>query len=432
VFLGARRNPPWFFLESTRRHGDVVSMRFGWRRVVLLSHPDDVKHVLQDHHLAFGKSAPAARIRPLFGDSLTTVDGDRWRRQRRVMRSAVHPGRVEFVERVIAASMAERLDRWPCLAARGEAMDALSEMKDVTRAIIVRLLFGEVPANDASVLGQALDVALEHVDDRLWSVLGWLPAPLPSHWRFRHAIRTIDASVRAMVERDRRRAARSDTLLSILLNARDPESGTPMADEELRDEVKALLVAGHTTTSSALGWLWYVLAGNPEPRRRLQREARAAATGEVAGLGYSRRVIEEVLRLYPPTWVTARTALADDVIRGYRIPAGSLVLLSPFVTHRRDDVWEEPERFDPERFTPERSRGRPPFAYFPFGGGPRSCLGAWLASVVMERVVTAVAQRYSLSLVPGTRVHARPGLTLRPAPGVPMIVEVDSAQATSR
>jgi cytochrome P450 len=214
-----------------------------------------------------------------------------------------------------------------------------------------------------------------------------------------------------------------------LLEARDPETGAGMTDAELHDEVKALLVAGHTTTASALAWVWYRLSEHPEPRRRVQEEVRtvlvnrASGTEEVSVLPYTRMVIEEVLRLYPPTWVTARTPLRDDTIRGYRIAVGSIVLLSPFVTHRHPDFWKDPHRFDPERFTAERSVGRHPFAYLPFGAGPRSCIGGWLASRVMELVVAMVAQRFQLTLVADAWVEARPGLTLSPGPGVPVSLQ---------
>jgi cytochrome P450 len=429
VFPWARRNPLGFFLESARRYGDVVSMRFGTRHVYLLSHPDDVRHVLQDNHRAYGKSAPAARIRPLFGDSLTTVDGEHWQRQRRLMRPAFHPKQVGFLMPIVTETTAVMLEHWQRLAARREAVDALGEMKGLTRAILLRALFGEVAAAEAQTVGQALDLALEHVDRRLWSPLGWLEVPTPAQRRFRQAVRTVEGFVSTMVDGARREWRSSDTLLSVLREARDPETGARMTDGELRDELKALFVAGHSTTTSALGWVWYVLFEHPEVRQTLRRELKTVLGGRCPGaddlpaLMYTRMVIEEVLRLYPPTWLTARTPLHDDQVRGHRMGVGSVVLLSPYVTHRRPDFWEEPDRFDPERFTPERSEGRPRFAYFPFGGGPRSCIGSWFAAVTMQLVVGMVAQRFALALVPGCRVESQPGLTLHPGPRLPMLLE---------
>jgi cytochrome P450 len=428
VFPMAWRDPLRFFLESARRYGDVVSMQFGIRRVYLLSHPDDVRHVLQDSQRAYCKRPVATRVRPLFGDSLTTVDGEHWRRQRRLMRPAFQSTTLLRFVPVIAEATAEMLDRWQRIADRGEAMDVLSEMRGLTRAIMLRVLFGDVGPAETRAVGQALELALEHVDRRLWSPLGWLDLPTPGNRRFRHALRTIDAFVSGAVGRARRGVPSPGTLLSVLLNAHDIGSDERMRDTELQDELKALLVAGHTTTASALAWIWYVLFQNPGARQRLQRELHTVLDERLPGpnhlpaLQYTRMLIDEVLRLYPPTWVTARMPLDDDAVRGYRISAGSIVLLSPFVTHRHPRFWEDPSRFDPERFTPGRSAARPYFAYFPFGGGPRSCIGSRLALVEMQLAVAMVAQRYQLILVPGARVDVHPGLTLRASPGVPMIL----------
>lgn len=427
VFPAARKDPLRFFLESARRYGDIVSMRFGVRRVYLLSHPDHVKHVLQDNHRAYCKSPPAARVRPLFGDSLTTIDNDRWRRQRQLMRPVFQPKRLVPVVAVVREATGTMLARWEPTAGRSEPLDLLREMTDLTRAIILRVLFGDVAAAEAQAVGQALDLALEHAHRRLWSPFGWL-VPTPSNRRFLSALRRVDAFVSGMIDQAHRRGPCPGTLLSMLLEARDRESGEWMADAELHDELKAFLVAGHTTTASALAWVWYVLSENPMVERQLQRELCAVLDGrppsgeDLHALQYTRMVIDEVLRLYPPTWVTARMPIDDDEIGGHHIAANAIVLLSPFVTHRHPGFWDDPDEFEPERFTPERSAGRPSFAYFPFGGGPRSCIGNGLALLEMHLVVAMVAQRYRLTLVPGCRVHLDPGLTLRPRPAVPMLL----------
>jgi len=429
VFPRARRDPLGFFLESAQRYGDVVSMRFGTRRVYLLSHPDDVRHVLQDNARAYGKSAPAARIRPLFGDSLTTIDGERWQRQRRLIRPVFQPKQLGFVVPIVTGATATMLERWRGVVARREAVDALAEMTSLTRTILMHALFGDVAAVESRSVGEALDLALEHADRRLWSALGWLDVPTPAQRRFRQAVHAVDGFLSTMIDRGRRESASAETLLSMLRDARDSETGARMTDAELHDELKALLVAGHTTTTSALGWVWHALFEHPEVREKLLRElgtrlgSRHPGADDLPALAYTRMVIEEVLRLYPPTWLTARTPLEHDEVRGHRFPMGSIVLLSPFVTHRHQRFWEEPDRFDPERFTPERSEGRPRFAYFPFGGGPRSCIGSWFASVTMQLITAMVSQRFALTLVPGARVDRQPGLTLRPGPRLPMLLE---------
>jgi cytochrome P450 len=422
VFARARRDPLGFFQECARRHGDVVAMRFGTRRVYLVSHPDDVRHVLQDNARAYGKSAPAGRIRPLFGDSLTTLDGERWQRQRRLIRPLFQPKRLAFLIPIVVEHTTPMLERWRYGAAHGEPVDALEEMTDLTRAILLRAVFGAVAMTDARRVGQALDVALEHADRRLWSPLSWLDIPTPAERRFRRALRTVDSFVHSMREAGPRGSP--DTLLSMLRDAHDFETQARMTDAELHDELKAFLVAGHTTTTSALAWLWHALSAHPVIHATLQRELKRTLGGRDPGaddlpaLAYTRMVIDEVLRLYPPTWLTARTPLEPGEVRGHRLPVGSIVLLSPFVTQRHPAFWDDPDRFDPERFTPERSAGRPRFAYFPFGGGPRSCIGSWFATVTMQVVTAILAQHFALSPVPGCRVHCRPGLTLRPGPAV--------------
>lgn len=229
----------------------------------------------------------------------------------------------------------------------------------------------------------------------------------------------MNAFVARRVTAARRVGSSPGTLLAPLLDH--------LSDAELHDELKAFLVAGHTTTASALAWTWYVLSEHPEARGQIEEESRdvlagrAPGAGDLPRLGYTRRVIEEVLRLYPPTCLTARTAAEDDELGGYRIPAGALILLSPYVTHRHPAVWEAPERFDPDRFAPKPSSARPAFAHFPFGGGPRRCIGSAFAIAEIQCIVATVAQRHRLDLLPGVQIVPAAGLTLRPRSAVPML-----------
>ncbi|BDG01517.1 cytochrome P450 [Anaeromyxobacter oryzae] len=426
VFLLARRDPLGFFLESMRRYGDVVCMPFGRRRAYLLSHPEDVRHVLEDDQGLHAKAPTASRVRAVFGDSLTTIDGEHWRRQRRLMRPAFRPRSLLPSLPIVTRTTAQMLDRWASIAARGETVDVAREMTHLTQEVIVELVFGDVGEAQARAVGEALDQALQHANRRLWSPLGSLGLPTPAQRRFQTALRTIDTFVCTNVARACEDAPPAGTLLASLLDAHDVGGGERMRAADLCHELKAILFAGHTTTASALAWTFYVLSTNSAASEAVRAEVREALDGRSPGaddlptLVHTRRVIDEVLRLYPPTWVTARTLLQDDCIRGHRIAAGSIVLLSPFVTHRHPAFWPEPDRFDPDRFAPERRSA--PFAYFPFGGGPRSCIGTWLASIELQLVVAMVAQRYELALVPGSRVDVEPGLTLRPKPGVPMIL----------
>jgi cytochrome P450 len=295
-------------------------------------------------------------------------------------------------------------------------------MRRLTQTIIIRTCFGDVPAAAVEALGRALDVAVGYVDRRLWSVLGWLEVPTPATANYHRALGAIDAFVSRMVSEARRSAPPPRSLLAALLAS---SAGEPLTDAELRDELNAILVAGHTTTASALAWTWHVLSEHQGVREQLEEEYRALLGGRapsaetLPGLGYTRRVIEEVLRLYPPTWLTARMPVEDDTLAGYTISTDTIVLLSPYVTHRHPAVWDAPEIFDPDRFAPGRGATRPNFAYFPFGGGSRHCIGSALATTEMQLVVASVAQRYRLTLVSGARVAPVAGLTLRPGPAMP-------------
>jgi cytochrome P450 len=420
VFPMARRDPLGFFTDCVRRHGDLVAMRLGPHHVYLLRHPDHVKHVLQDNARAYAKAPTASRVRSLFGESLTMVDGDRWRERRRHVQPAFQPGLHARFASVVARAVAELLERWRPLAERGEPTELTGEMRRLTQTIIIRACFGEVSAGELQTLCQALDAAVTRVDRRLWSPLGWLDVPSPASARYRRALGEVDAFISRLTAEARRSGPPPGTMLAALLDATEP-----LTTPELHDELKAFLFAGHTTTASALAWVWHVLSEHPEARELIEEECLAVLGGRNPGmedlpsLRDTRRVIEEVLRLYPPTWLTARSPVEDDSLGGYVIPAGALVLLSPYLTHRHPAIWDDPERFDPDRFILARAAMRPAFAYFPFGGGPRRCIGSAFATTEMQMIVATVAQRYRLSLLPGAPVFPTAGLTLRPGSALP-------------
>ncbi len=429
VFPRARRDPLSFFRDSARRYGDVVSMRLGVHHVYLLRHPDHVKHVLQDHAHAYAKGPPATRVRALFGDSLTVVDGDRWRQRRRQVQPAFQPAHHTQFAAVVRRATAEMLEHWRPLAERGAVVEMVGEMRRLTQTIIIRACFGELHPAELETLRQALDVAVGHVDRRLWSLFGWLEVPTSAGIRHRRALGAINTFVSGKLSEAHRLTPPPGTLLAALLESPVAAGGEPLSEAELRDELKTVLVAGHTTTASALAWIWYVLSEHPDARQELEEECRAAGrhapgVDALPRLGYTRRVIEEVLRLYPPTWLTARTPVEDDTLGSYTIPAGSLVLLSPYLTHRHPDVWPVPERFDPDRFTSAQAAARPAFAHFPFGGGPRRCVGSTFATIEMQLIVSSVARSYRLALLPGARVIPAAGLTLRPSPAVPTLLHL--------
>ena len=257
-----------------------------------------------------------------------------------------------------------------------------------------------------------------------WSTKLETRLPLPANRRFQRALGELEAVVYRIIA-DRRHARRDEPdLLSMFLSARDEESGTGMTDRQLRDEVMTMLLAGHETTSLALSWTYYLLSQHPDVDQRIADEVERVigdarpAFAHVDRLTRTRQALEESLRLYPPAWGFSRLSLGDDDIGGYRLPKGSIVFLIPFVVHRRPKLWPDPNRFDPERFTPEREAERPRFAYIPFGGGPRGCIGNQFAMLEAQLIVATIAQRYRLELVPKQEIRAEPLITLRPAPAI--------------
>jgi cytochrome P450 len=424
-----RRNPIAVFVDVARSFGDVAYLKIGPRRGYLVTHPDDIRHVLQDNARNYHKSPLYDKLRVSLGNGLLTSEDAYWLRQRRMAQPAFHRQRIETLASVMAEAAKETAARWETIAARGERIDVADEMMRLTQAIVLRTLLGADLGPFAGELGRAWTLVNEHIGKSFWS-LGLVERwPTPKNRRFRRALDVLDRAVFHIIDERRRAGRESNDLLSMLLFARDEETGQVMTDRQLRDEVMTILLAGHETTSLALAWAWYLLSQHPDVQRRLENEldsvlgGRLPAYDDLSRLPYTRMVIEEALRLYPPAWGISRQALGSDEIGGYHLPRGWLVFIIPFVMHRHRAYWEEPESFDPERFTPERSAARPKFVYLPFGAGPRQCIGNQFAMIEAHLVLATLAQRYRLALAPGHPVEPWPLITLRPRHGIKMLVE---------
>jgi cytochrome P450 len=417
--------------ESRARFGDVVRFRLGPMVVHLVAHPDAIRHVLQERADRYDKETrSSAKIRGMTGLGLLTASGALWHRQRRLVQPGFRPAAVAgFAARMVEATEA-MLARWERQAASEKPLDAASEMMRLTYSIVGRTLFSADVSGDADAVEEAMAVVLAHTWRRLEIVDVPLLVPTPGNLRFRRALAAIDRVVyRILSERRAERRAQPpeaapDDLLSILLRERDEETGEAMADGQLRNETITLLLAGHETTANALAWTLFLLARHPEALERVHAEVESALGGrapvaeDLKALPFTERVICESLRLYPPIWALERRAAVEDEIDGFRIPAGSTVVVSPWVTHRHPDFWDEPERFDPDRFTAARSAGRPLLAHVPFGAGPRFCVGAHFAMTEAMIITALVVQRFRLRLVPGREVIPLPGITLRARDGV--------------
>jgi cytochrome P450 len=431
LFLGSirgyQRNPLRLFTEATRHYGPIVRFRFGTREVYFMSHPDYVKHVLQEHNRNYHKSLAYDKTRPMLGYGLLTSEDEFWRRQRRLVQPAFHRKYIGSFATTMTDATDAMLERWEPYAQTGQPFDVAKEMMRLTLTIVGKTLFSTDVSGEADRVGQALTIALEHTSKRMQALfdLGE-KLPTPENRRFNEAIRTLDEVVYGMIEERRRTGAAYNDLLSLLLHAQDEDTGERMSDKQLRDEAMTIFLAGHETTANALSWTWYLLSKHPDVARTLRAEVNQVLGGRVPTLEdlpklrYTKMVIDESLRLFPPAWGVGRTALGDDEIDGYRIPGGAIVALSAYVTHRLPEFWDNPEGFDPERWTPERNEKRPRFAYFPFGGGPRLCIGNNFALMEAQLIVATIAQRYRIDLVPGHPIVPEPMVTLRPKHGVLM------------
>ena len=427
-----RRDPIGVFTDAARRFGAVVHLKLGPQNGFLITHPDDIRHVLQDNARNYHKSPLYDKVKVSVGDGLLTSEDAHWLRQRRMAQPAFHRERIAGLAAVMAKAARETADRW---SEDGELLDVSDEMMRLTQTIVLRTLLGADLGPFKGEVDRAWALVNEHIGESFWSLGLTDRWPTPRNRRFWRALAVLDGAVYHIITERRRSGRESGDLLSMLLFARDEETGHAMTDKQLRDEVMTMLLAGHETTSLALSWTYYLLSHHPDAEQRVADEVDRVigdarpTFAHVERLIWTRRVIEESLRLYPPAWGFSRLALGNDEIGGYRVPEGSMVFLIPFVVHRRPKLWPDPERFDPERFAPERETARPRFAYIPFGGGPRGCIGSQFAMVEAQLIVASIAPRYRIELVPDQEIRPEPLITLRPKPGIRATIRKRAARA---
>jgi cytochrome P450 len=431
--LPFRRDVLALLTGSRERYGDVVRFRLGPLTLHLAAHPDAIRHVLQERDDLYDKETrSSSKIRGMTGPGLLTASSALWERQRRLIQPGFRPAAVDgFVARMVDATDA-MLARWRRRPA-GEPFDAASEMMRLTYTIVGRTLFSADVSGDAGAVEHAMEVLLAHTYRRLQRIVPVpLALPTPGNRRFRAARATVDRVVDRILAERRGRPDTGDApgdLLSILLRERDEETGEGMDDGQIRNEVLTLLLAGHETTANALAWTLALLARHPEAAERLAAEVdavlgdRPPAHDDFAALAFTERVIREAMRLYPPIWALERRATAADELGGFRIPAGSTVVVSPWVTHRHPDFWDAPERFDPDRFTPGRSAGRPALAWLPFGAGPRYCVGGHFAMTEALVITARIARSFRLRPASAALPIPLPGITLRARDGVQVTAE---------
>jgi cytochrome P450 len=416
------------------RYGDVISVRVLSWPTYMVYHPDDVKHVLQENHPNYNKDVYNVNLlKPLLGNGLFTNDGQSWLHQRRLAQPAFHRKRLAAFGTLITSATEDMLDRWQASAGEQQPLEIGEEMMRLTLCIVGQALFSIDLSNEADTVGQGFSAIRKLLQSFIFRPFPPLGVPTPRNRRLNAAIHSLDGVVQGIIKERRQHNTDTGDLLSMLMLARDEETGESMNDRQLRDEVMTLLLAGHETTSNALTWMWYLLSQHPDVEARLHAELGAVLGGNVPtvdhlpDLKYTHMVIDESLRLYPPVFGFGRKAIGEDILGGYYVPANTLIWLSPYITHRHPDFWERPEVFDPERFSPEHVANRPHYAHFPFGGGPRLCIGSNLAMMEAQLITATVAQRYLLRLVPGHPVEPEVSLTLRPKYGLPMTLQRSKA-----
>ena len=405
----------------------MVWLRFPGPPLYLLSNPDHIEQVLVRDNRNFIKARLTRSELSILGNGLLTSDGDFWRRQRRLAQPAFHRERVENYAGTMVSYTQRMLEGWRY----GETRDVHHEMMRLTLEIVAKTLVDADITEDAEGVGEALGAVMSHFSDQGNGVfLRMLPdsVPTPSNLRFRRAQQRLEKFIYAIIEERRRSGRDTGDLLSMLLHARD-EDGDSMSDEQLRDEMMTIILAGHETTALALSWTFYLLSKHPEVETKLTAElervlgGRSPTVEDLPKLTYTDVVVKESMRLYPPAWGIGREALEDCEVGGYHVPAKTQLFISQYVVHRLPHSFENPETFDPDRWTDGLEKRLPKYAYFPFGGGPRLCIGQPFAKMEAALLLATIVQNFDLELVSKKYITPQPSITLRPKEGVKMRLE---------
>ena len=423
-FKNYSRDPLGFLPTLAREYGDIVTMRFYKFRVYYVNHPDYIEEVLVNQARKFIKGRILRANKGLFGNGLLTSEGDFWLRQRRLAQPAFHRARIAAYAETMVRFTERMQEGWR----DGQTLDVHAEMTRLTLQIVAKTLFDADVDADAQEVGRALEAIMEHNSDfrRLILTPSWLPTL--RNIRAALATRRLNKIIYRIISQRRTAGRDAGDLLSMLLHAQD-EDGSRMTDRQLRDEVITLFLAGHETTALTLSWTWWLLAQHPQAEAKLRAELDAVLGGRtptlenLPKLRYLDHVITESMRLYPPAWGMARLTIEDAEIGGYKIRKGCGVSLSQWVVHRDSRWYESPEEFRPERWEGDLLKRLPRFAYFPFGGGPRQCIGNSFALMEAALILATIAQNFRLRLVPGQVVAPLASITLRPRNGIRVTLE---------
>jgi cytochrome P450 len=416
-----------------RHHGEIVNLRLGPARPYLVSHPEHLQYILHSNEWRnFGKGNTMWRaLGRLIRLGMAANDGEIWRRHRQLLQPLFTPRNLNAIFSLMGSVVDHGLAPFERAAATRRPIDIVHELVVITQDVILETLFGcSVVRGEADNLAKAVGTAMRALNLRM--LLYFLPErlPLPGEFELRRALRDLDEAMAALLEKRRREGyANGKDMLSLLLRASEEAASEGLNDREIQDELVSMFVGGNDTTAMTVAWAFYLLQQNPAAEERMRAEIdsvlgdRLPTSEDLERLPYGRMVLQETLRLYPTAWLFPRQSFVDDVIDGYRIPKGATLILCIYATHHDPHLWEYPEVFEPERFTPERSANRHRYAYYPFGGGPRLCIGHLFSMMEGQLILTRVLQRYRVRVAPGWQVKPRAYTTLQPRGGMQVLIE---------
>lgn len=408
------------------KYGDIFRLSVPLNKVAIVSKPEFARYILLDNNKNYTKSLAYDLLKLLLGNGLLTSEGDFWKKQRRLIQPAFHKQKLEELTGMMITCAEKCAQKFEHYAASGEAFNLLPEMTALTLEVISKAIFSAGVDGKADMVGKQISLLNEYMMQKLKRPIRF-PAviPTPFNVKERKAMKILETVVEEIIDRRRKEGVSRDDLLSMLMDARDEDTGESMDNKQLRDELMTIFIAGNETSSNALTWTIYLLSQNQEQQEKMIQEIDEKLDSglvlnfnTVNGFHYVRQVIEESMRMFPPVWGVGRRAIEDDEIGGYRIEKQTNVLIPLIYLHRSPKYWEEPDKFRPERFAPEKRNSIDRYVYFPFGGGPRMCIGNNFAMLEMQLILITLYRRFRFKLQPGFKVEADPVITLRPKHGM--------------
>ncbi|MDX2214817.1 MAG: cytochrome P450 [Oculatellaceae cyanobacterium bins.114] len=415
------RDPLGFLTHCAREFGDIVPLQLGLTSTCLITKPEYIEQVLKDRD-TFVKSRGFRVLKTLLGEGLLTAEGESWFWQRKLAQPVFHQKRIQGYGQVMIDYTEQMLQTWH----DGETRDIHQEMMRLTLSIVMKCIFNkDVAEGEAKTVARALDVTMDWFESKRkqgFLVLEWFPRP--ENIRYRQAIAEMDDAIYNLIRERRAKTEETNDLLSMLMHARDEETGEQMGDRLLRDEVATLMLAGHETTANALSWTWMLLSQHPKVRQKLQTELtevlgdRPPTIEDLPRLQYTNQVVKESMRLYPPVSIFGREVAKDTRIGDYEVASGTVIMISQWVMHRSPKYFDDPDLFKPERWENDLERSLPRGVYIPFGDGPRICIGKGFALMEAVLILAAIAQKYQIEVIPGFEIVPQPSITLRPETGI--------------